>query len=238
MTTRSPALRSPLLTMTARNLLLAHWPVDPESIRQTIPYPLELAVRDGTAWLSVVAFLADRLGVRGLSHLPGRTFPELRLQTYVRHGDHEGRYLFSVDAGDHLLAPLFRHSSAVPYVASDATFEYVDEGFRFRSDRRRVGSPSATFDTTYAPKIDSIDADDTELDRWLAEHRWVFGAAGGSLRSLDIQRTIPVFAPATATIEENDLFAAAGLPDPDTDPLLRFCSSWPMRASVPMPVRP
>jgi hypothetical protein len=231
-------LRAPVLTMTATDVLLLHWPVDADRLRPRLPAPLDLSTVDGRAWLSVVAFDARGLRPRGLPRRLGRSFPELRLQTYVRHRGTPGRYLFSIDAGDRPVAHLFRLTSRMPYLAADARIERVDGGVRFESRRDQVGAPPATFEATVSTAAVDVPPID-DRDRWFVGHDRVFGAAGGTLWTLGIERGPPTFFPADATVDENTLFEAAGVPvpTPTSDPLVRYCPSWPMHASLPWWVR-
>lgn len=234
-------LRAPVLTMTATDVLLLHWPVDADRLRPRLPTPLDLSTVDGRVWLSVVAFVARGLRPRGLPRRVGRSFPELRLQTYVRHRGTPGRYVFSIDAGDRLVAHLFRLTSRMPYLAADARTERERDELRFESRRDQVGAPPATFEATVSTDADA-DADVHPIDdrdRWFAGHDRVFGAAGGTLWALDIERDLPTLSPADVTVDENTLFEAAGVPvpTPTAAPVVRYCPSWPMHASLPWWVR-
>lgn len=231
--------RLPVLTMTAEDVLLLHWPVDPADLRPRLPSSLTLATFQDEAWLSVVAFRATNLRPRGVPERFGRSFPELRLQTYVRHRGTPGRFFFSIDAGDALVAHLFRLTSRMPYVAADATVERAGDEVRVTSRREQGGTPPATFvaDAVVdgAAREDSLA--DRDRDRWLAGHHRAFGAAGKTLWALDIERDLPDLRPADVDIAENTLFEAAGLPSPTVDPVARYAPAWPMHASLPWWVR-
>lgn len=56
-----PPRRPWAMRMTWRNLLFAHWPVDPRSLRPFIPAPLAIEEHGGTAWVGVIPFLMDRV---------------------------------------------------------------------------------------------------------------------------------------------------------------------------------
>lgn len=220
--------------MTAEDCLLLHWSADADALRARVPSSLTLATFEEEAWLSVVAFRATGLRPRGLPARFGRNFPEIRLQTYVRHRGTPGRYFFSIEAGDRLVAQLFRFTSRMPYVAADATVERVGGELRVRSERDQRGAPPATFSATSA--ADVADGDPlavTERDRWLAGHHRAFGAAGKTLWALDIERNLPDLRAVDVDVAENTLFEAAGLPSPTTEPFARYTAEWPMHASLP-----
>src|SRR5882672_8618368 len=88
----SPAIKSGWSFLTARwtNLFLATYAVPQELLRPRLPPGLDLDLRDGQAFVSLVAF--DFLDTRVLGvPWPGyRNFPELNLRFYVRHGERRG----------------------------------------------------------------------------------------------------------------------------------------------------
>ena len=226
--------RPPVLTMTAVDCLLLHWPVDADALRPRLPSSLTLATFEGEAWLSVVAFRATGLRPRGLPARFGREFPEIRLQTYVRHRGTPGRFFFSIDAGDRLVANLFRLTSRMPYIAADAAVERVGDVVRVTSERAQGGTPPATL--AVEAVVDDAEGDslaDRERDRWFAGHHRVFGAAGGTLWALEIDRELPELRLADVDVAENTLFEAAGLPSPTADSVARYTPVWPMHASLP-----
>ncbi|WP_089871283.1 YqjF family protein [Halogranum rubrum] len=235
-----PLSRLPVLTMTAEDVCCLHWPVDPDELSPRLPAPLDLSLFDGTAWLSVVAFRATGVRPRGLPSSRGRSFPQLRLQTYVWHQGTPGRYFFSIDASDRLVAHLFRLTSRMPYFTADSHIERDGRAIRFDSRREQIGAPSATFETTVTVDGGTDGSgvlDGGDRDRWFVGHHRVFGAVGGTLWALDIDRETPSFRSATATIEENTLFEAAGVPSPTADPTVRYHRAWPMHASRPWRIR-
>ncbi|SEO59177.1 hypothetical protein SAMN04487948_103389 [Halogranum amylolyticum] len=233
----TPPVRPSVATMTAEDVVCLHWPVDPDLLRPRLPTPLDLSLFDETAWLSVVAFGATDLRPRGTPARLGRSFSELRLQTYVWHRGTPGRYVFSVDAGDRPIAHLFRLTSRIPYVAADGRVERDDDGVHVVSRRDQLGMPPATFEATVTLDGESSAVDGRDRDRWIGGHGRVFGAAGGTLWALDVERETPAFRPATATLWENTLFDAAGVPTPSSEPAVRYSPSWPMHASLPWLVR-
>jgi hypothetical protein len=231
-------LRAPVLTMTAEDVCFLHWPVDPDDLRPRLPTPLDLSLFEGRAWLSVVAFRATGLRPRGVPERFGRSFSELRLQTYVWHRGTPGRYLFSVDAGDRLVSHLFRLTSRMPYVAADGKIERDGEQVHLRSRRDQIGVPPAAFEATVSVDDDAGSVlNGRDRDDWFLGHHRVFGAAGGTLWALDVDRETPSLRPATATVRTNTLFGAAGVPSPATEPVVRSFRTWPMHASLPWLVR-
>src|SRR4051794_29031488 len=87
------------------DLLMVHWPIAPDVIRQAVPPQLELDTLDGTAWLGIISFKVTRNHIRFLPPLPGiAAFPQINVRTYVRYGDIPGVYFFSLDTSNGLIA--------------------------------------------------------------------------------------------------------------------------------------
>ncbi len=112
------------------NLLFAHWQVGPEIIRHLVPNGLQLDLRDGSAWISIVAFdlTTRRFGI-------SLRFPELNLRTYVRHRDEPGVLFLSLHAGHRLGVALARRLTPLPYFHAPIRCTRMENSFTFRSPR-------------------------------------------------------------------------------------------------------
>ncbi len=66
------------------SVLIASWPVDPRLLMPHLPLGTELDIRDGRAFVSVVAFLFRNLRACGIPILGHRAFGEINLRFYVR----------------------------------------------------------------------------------------------------------------------------------------------------------
>ncbi|MFC4359801.1 YqjF family protein [Halobium salinum] len=221
-------------TTTLRGMCLLHWRVDPERLRSRLPASLSLDVHDGSAWLSLVACRVDSLRPRGAPRSLGWTYPEAHLRTYVTTGDGDlASYLFAVECGDPTVARVAT-ATGFPYRRADAVIDREPDTFRFRSERTGPGAPPATVEVAYRP------ADRppiVERDRWLVKRPVQFASPNGRLRRLTLRAGEYDLRPARATVETNDLFAAEGLPTPQSPPVARFCPSLTMAAGLPRPVR-
>lgn len=95
------------MTMTWRDLLLAHWPVAPERIADTLPEGVRVDTWAGSAWLTVVPFEMTNTMPRGATWLPRQFhFPELNLRTYVTAGGEKpGVWFYSLDAAPLIVDP-------------------------------------------------------------------------------------------------------------------------------------
>ena len=76
------------MRMRWRDLLFAHWVVDPAALRPLIPSSLVIDTFEGGAYLGVVPFGMEDVAPRGLPAVPHLSvFPEVNVRTYVRDGD-------------------------------------------------------------------------------------------------------------------------------------------------------
>lgn len=226
----TPWLPQPF-TMTWRDGAFFHWPVDPDRLRPHVPAPLDLETRDGRAWLSVVPFVLARTGLRGTPPAARLTFPEVNLRTYVTCGGLSGLYFFSIDLDGPLLATAARYATGVPCFHARQRVARVDDRIAFSSARREGDRPAA-FEAVYRPRGAASRADHDSLSGWLVERRRTFVPRGGRVYVAEISHDPWPLKRADATIEANDLFAAAGLPTPPGDPRVSYCDRLEITGSV------
>ncbi len=173
----------PFLTARWTHLLLASFVVPQELLRPRLPPGLELDLRDGQAFVSLVFF--DFLDTRVLGvPWPGfRNFPEINLRFYVRRGDDRGVVFVREFVPQRLVAWLARTIYNEPYravpmrsnVVTEPESVRVEHSFAFGGrthTMRAVGGRPA-----YVPGPESIEA-------FFKEHHWGFGTtrSGRTLR--------------------------------------------------------
>src|SRR5437763_12575469 len=83
-------MRKPFLTAKWSNLFLATYAVPPATLEKRLPAGLVLDTRDGSAFVSLVAFEFLDTRVLGVAWPGYRDFAELNLRFYVRRGDERG----------------------------------------------------------------------------------------------------------------------------------------------------
>src|SRR3954469_26057967 len=73
-----------LMGQTWRDLLFAHWSVDPGALEAVVAPQLPLDLWEGRAWIGVTPFVVTGAHPRGVPPLPWLGhFPELNTRTYV-----------------------------------------------------------------------------------------------------------------------------------------------------------
>jgi uncharacterized protein len=154
------------LRMWWRELLFAHWPVEPDALRPLLPVGLPLDIAEGQAWVSVVPFRMTGVGLRGL---PGYSFAELNVRTYVRHKENAGVWFFSLDAASRWGVRVARRRFHLPYFDASMDVQRDGEWIRYRSQRTHEGVTPALFDARYRGLGSPREAAPGTMDHWLTE---------------------------------------------------------------------
>src|SRR5262245_2869361 len=139
-----------VMTQTWRDLLFAHWPVDPRALRPLVAPPFELDLYDGDAWISIVPFLMANVGPRGMLVPRVSEFAELNVRTYVRVGDRPGVYFFSLDAASRFAVRAARLLLNLPYYLASIEMASVDGRVEYDCRRTATNTP-AEFRASYRP---------------------------------------------------------------------------------------
>jgi uncharacterized protein YqjF (DUF2071 family) len=231
----------PILTVTGRDVLFAHWPLDSAAVETHVPDVLDVETFDGSAWVSVLA-LENRGFGPGSIRLPRRLergFPQLNLRTYVTLGGEPGVYFLSLDTGEWLPATVGRRAFGIPFNRARMRLTRRGEDVVFRS--RRAGDPPAVFGARYRPTGETYRADPGTIESFAIEHFRYFLPADedrrvgagrrddGRVRVGELDREPWDLRPVEATIRENTLFDAADLPTPTGDPVVQYSPGFTMR---------
>jgi uncharacterized protein len=219
-----------LLAQTWSRLLFAHWPVDPDAVARQLPPGVEPDVRDGRAWLAIVAF--RMLGSRPL--LPPRRpvlapIPELNLRTYVRVDGVPGVWFLSLDAASPFFVRAGRALYGLPYRLARMTTVTSGERVHYLSTRS-----DACFAASYEPRGPAAPAEGGSLEHFLVERYRLFSRWRGRLITAVVTHEPWLLQPAAARIELNEM-APPGLAF-QGEPLLHFARSVDARISVPQPL--
>src|SRR5437762_675569 len=149
-----------------QDLLFCHWAVPAASLRSHVPSCLEIVTREGTAWVSAVAFHMARVRPRGLPSLPPVSdFLELNLRTYVRLHDKPGVFFLSIHANKRLAVRVAKWFSPLPYSYARMERSQRRQEHRFLCSRQL----EPIFDARYIITAQSSAPDQGSLDEWLLE---------------------------------------------------------------------
>jgi len=230
------------LAQTWHDLLFAHWPIDPLTLRALVPPQLALDLFQGRCWIGVVPFWMSHIHARGLPPLPGLSrFPEINVRTYVILGGKPGVYFFSLDAANLAAVWAARAFYRLPYFHARMSAKIQNKWIVYSSKRQKQ---SAEFYGRYRPANAVELADPGTLEHWLTERYCLYTVAGSEVFRAEVHHQPWPLQTAEAEIESNTIASAAGLPEFDRDPLLHFSRKlevivWPLRrvsqgAAVPV----
>ena len=218
----SDARDLPALSLTWREGLFAHWPVDPSRVRPLIPDQLDVDTREGSAWVSALPSLVEASRPWFLPEAFGVTFPQVNLRTYVRHETRPGVYFLSLDATTALGVGFARALWGLPYHRAD--IDFVTAGDTRRFDSRRVGTeePPARFAAEYRPTGEAVRPDPDSLSAFLAERYRLYLVRDGTVWCARVEHEPWRLCPAEAAVHADALVESVGLPAPAEEPMVRY----------------
>lgn len=149
-----------------KDLLFCHWAVPAESLRSHVPSCLEIDTKDGSAWVSAVAFHMTGVRPRRLPAMPPVSdFLELNLRSYVRWEDKPGVFFLSIHASKRLAVRVAKWFSPLPYSYARMRWNRQQQEHRFVC----AGELEPIFDARYTTTSQAFAADQGSLDEWLLE---------------------------------------------------------------------
>lgn len=167
----------PLLMADWDDVTFVHFAIEPALLQQNVPFELDL--RDGTAYVSLVAFtqrhLRPRVGGRLAAilsaPLAGHEF--LNVRTYVRHGGEQGIYFLCEWIPNRLATWLGPPLYGLPYRLGRLAYEYDRASGRCRH-RISEGRANLAFDAAFDASTPPAPAAADSLEAFLLERYVAF----------------------------------------------------------------
>jgi uncharacterized protein len=224
-----------VMVQTWRDLLFAHWPLAPDTLRRLIPPGLTLHTFEGQAWLAVTPFVITGLRARGLPPIAGLSaFPELNVRTYVTAEDKPGVFFFSLDAGSALAVRAARVLYSLPYFRAQMTADVRGGTIAYTTRRTHRGVPAAELCAEYRPTGPVAFSAPGSLAAWLTERYCLYAVdRRGGLHRAEIDHPRWPLQPAEAEIRANTMTTGLGLELPLVAPLLHFSARLEVRIWLP-----
>src|SRR3954463_13701517 len=132
-----PLPRGPwLMGQTWHDLLFAHWPVDPDHLRQVVHPAIPIDLWEDRGGIGVTPFAIQGLHLRRLPPLPGgASFPELNVRTYATIDGRPGIHFFSLDAASALAVLAARRVYRLPYYRARMSIDADGDRVAYASER-------------------------------------------------------------------------------------------------------
>ncbi len=164
----------PFLTARWKNLILLTWEVPPRLLEHRLPRGVELDLRDGKAFVSLVGFDFLDTRVLGVAWPGYRQFPEVNLRFYVRHGKQRGVMFIREFVPQLATVLIARAVYNEPYARADMNRRRRAVGDSLSLEHRlRVAGREHRFGVT-AERRSSMPGEDS-VEHFFKEHQWGFG---------------------------------------------------------------
>jgi uncharacterized protein len=234
----APRVALPIMIHQWRHLAFLHWRYPADLVQTHLPPGLRVETFDGTAWIGLIPFLMDGVRAPGLPALPWLSrFPETNVRTYVHGPDGQtGIWFFSLDAARLPVVLAARTGYGLPYCWSDMTVRHTDAATVYRSRRRWPGPRAARCDATLRWGAPLAGLDLTPLDHFLTARYRLYSRMAGRLVAANAQHEQWPLRRAEVTQLDQDLIQAAGLAEPDHDPLVHVSPGVSVRIGMWRPV--
>jgi uncharacterized protein len=203
-------------------LTFLHWPFQPAQVERLLPNGLEAELFDGVAWVGLVPFFMHVATGSGRMVPWISRFAETNVRTYVRNRDGvSGIWFFSLDAARLGAVAVARSTYRLPYFWSAMDVEQGGTEIFYRCRRRfPQPGPSSVARIEVGRRLGRSELD--ERDHFLTA-RWILFSGTGPTRRLAraCHEPWPLYR-AEATLVDDSLMEAAGLPPRAGSPLVHF----------------
>jgi uncharacterized protein YqjF (DUF2071 family) len=206
-----------------------HWRYDVDEVQRHLPAGIEVEPWDGHAWVGLVPFEMHLGGPAGPRML---RFPETNVRTYVVGPDgRPGVWFFSLDAGSATAVTAARASWQLPYFWSRMSIERDADTVTYRAGRRGSRSPGAGHQLTVV-KGDALTYAG-EFEHYLTARFTLWNVVAGQIMRTPAEHPPWQLRPATLADCREDLVVAAGLPAPESAPLVHYSDGTDVRIGAP-----
>jgi uncharacterized protein YqjF (DUF2071 family) len=231
-------VRVPIMMHRWDTLTFLHWSFQPDVVARLLPPDLSLETCEGKAWVGLVPFTM----LVSLPHTPSvpwaSRFCETNVRTYVRdrHG-RPGIWFFSLDATRLGAVLAARTTFRLPYMWSSMTLEKTADSITYACRRKWPGPRGASSRVVVDIGAPYEPAELTARDHFLTSRWRLFSIQRGWHSYAHAQHDPWPLQRATARELDDQLVAAAGLPQPTDAPLVHYSPGVDVRIGRPRRLR-
>jgi uncharacterized protein YqjF (DUF2071 family) len=231
-------VRTPIMMHRWDTLTFLHWSYEPDVVAPLLPKGLALQTFDDRAWVGLIPFNM-RVNLPHTPVLPWvERFCETNVRTYVvdRHG-RPGIWFFSLDASRLGAVLAARATFRLPYMWSKMALRKSGNTVTYTCRRRWPGPRGASSRVVIDIGTPFEPHELTARDHFLTARWKLFSISGQWQRYGDAQHDPWLLHRATAREVDDELVAAAGLPQPTTVPLVHYSPGVDVRIGPPHRLR-
>lgn len=210
-----------------------HWRYDVDEVQRHLPPGLTVEPWDGHAWIGLVPFEMYLGGPAGPRIL---RFPETNVRTYVVGPDgRAGVWFFSLDAASATAVTAARASWQLPYFWSRMSIRRDGDEIAYTASRRAPSRPANAGHDITVVAGDAL-PNPGEFEHYLTARFTLWNAVAGRVMRTQADHPPWELRAARVTSLREDLIAAAGLSEPDGDPIVHYSDGVDVRIGAPRPV--
>ncbi len=218
----------PLFVSDWSRALFVHYAVDPAVLQPLVPLPLDL--RDGHAYVSLVAFTMRGLRLAAGGRLtawltaPIATHGLLNVRTYVKYRGENAIYFMAEWIPNRLSVFAGPHTYGLPYRYGRLDYRHRHESGVIRGSVEPGSGGRLAWHASISPTTEFRPCEPGSLSEFLLERYTAFTLAGRRLRLFRIRHEPWPQAPVDAVVNDDDALAATG-PWPAAATLVASCYS-------------
>ncbi len=231
-------VRRAVFTQGWAQLAYVHWRYDPALLEPFLPHGVRPDIVDGSAWVGLIPFTMQRIGILGVRPLPGvSSFLETNIRTYGVGPDGRRSVVFLTLEASRLLPVLAaRVSYRLPYAWAAMTMRREGDTVSYASTRRWPNDRGATSQLTVrlGEPVLADAVDDALTARWGLHSRWY----GGRTVWVPVDHEPWPLRAARLESVDDGLFHAVGLAPPRGEPRVLWSEGVHVRIGRPRRVSP
>nr|WP_244939975.1 DUF2071 domain-containing protein [Leptospira adleri] len=217
----------PFMVQYWEELAFLHWEIPKEFLNEVLPKGLEADLFEGKAYIGLVPFRMK--GVRPI-HLPPlpwiSNFPELNVRTYVKNGEKQGVYFFSLDASNRFAVEIARKFFHLPYLNAAISMRKNQNRKEFFSKRKDHRATNAEFHADYKPISEVYRSQRGTLENWLTERYCLYSQdSKGRIYRGEVHHLPWPLQKGECIIRKNEILRSHGIPDSGREPLVHYSES-------------